>query len=113
MTAENVLERHIEVTPGVRGGQPRVAGRRITVSDIVILHFRLGKSVEEIASEYDLSLADVYAALAYYFDHRDEIDERIEKDRAFAEAFRSQNPSLLQERLRDLRGEKTAAVSSG
>lgn len=105
MAAEAVLERHIEVTPGVCGGQPRIAGRRITVSDVVILHFKMGKSIEEIASEYNLSLADVYAALAYYFDHQEEIDRRIEEDRDFGEAFRKQNPSLLQERLKGLRGE--------
>ncbi|CAA9456076.1 MAG: hypothetical protein AVDCRST_MAG02-1527 [uncultured Rubrobacteraceae bacterium] len=37
-------------------------------------HERTGKSADEITSEYDLSLAEVYAALAYYFDHRDEVD---------------------------------------
>ena len=54
---------HIEITPGVCGGKPRVAGHRITVANIVIWHERLGKSADEIATEYDLTLADVYAAL--------------------------------------------------
>ncbi len=61
------------------GGKPRVAGHRITVQDIVIWHERLGRSADEIATEYDLSLADVYAALAYYFDHREQIDRLIEE----------------------------------
>ena len=99
---EAVLDRHIEITPDVRGGRPRIAGTRITVADIVIMHLRLGQSLEEIAGKYDLDLADVYAALAYYYDHRSEIDEGIEADEAFAEAFRRNNPSLLQAKLRAL-----------
>ena len=66
---------HIEITPGVCGGKPRVTGHRITVANIVIWHERLGRSADEIATEYDLTLADVYAALAYYFDNREVIDE--------------------------------------
>jgi uncharacterized protein (DUF433 family) len=68
------LDAHIEITPGIAGGKPRIAGHRITVQHIAIWHERLGKSADEIATDYDLTLADVYAALAYYFDHRAEID---------------------------------------
>lgn len=49
------LDAHIEVTPGVRGGRPRIAGRRITVDDIVIMHRRLGQSVDEVVAKYDTS----------------------------------------------------------
>lgn len=96
----DTLTQHIEITPGVRGGRPRIAGRRITVSDIVILHVKTGRSVDEVASEYDLALGDVHAALAYYYDHRQEIEQEIEADRDFAEAFEAENPSLLPERLK-------------
>ena len=65
---------HIKITPGMCGGKPRIAGHRITVANIVIWHERLGKSADEIATDYNLTLADVYAALAYYFDHREAID---------------------------------------
>jgi len=99
---EAVLDRHIEITSDVRGGRPRIAGTRITVADVVIMHLRLSQSLEEIAGKYDLDLADVYAAMAYYYDHRSEIDGSIEADEAFAEAFRRNNPSLLQARLRAL-----------
>jgi uncharacterized protein (DUF433 family) len=63
----------------VAGGKPRITGHRITVQDVVVWHERLGLSADEIASEYGLSLADVYAALAYYYDHREEIDRAIRK----------------------------------
>jgi hypothetical protein len=55
----------------------------------------MGRSADEIATEYDLKLADVYAALAYYFDHREEIDNSIQEGEAFAEALREQTPSKL------------------
>ena len=99
---EAVLDKHIEITPEVRGGEPRIANTRITVADVVLMHLRLGQSLEEIAGTYDLPLAAVYAAVAYYYDHRDAIDNCIEEDLAFAEAFRLNNPSPLQEKLKAL-----------
>ena len=93
------LERHIESTPGVAEGKPRIAGRRITVQDIAIWHQRLGKSVDEICEEHDLGLAEVHAALAYYFDHQDEIDRSIDEGDAFAEALRGSTPSVLAKKL--------------
>ena len=93
------LDQHIEITPGIVGGKPRVAGHRITVENIVIWHERMGKCADEIAAEYELTLADVYAALAYYYDHRAEIDHSMEEDQAFVEALRQQTPSRLLEKL--------------
>lgn len=102
---ENVLTQHIEITPGVRGGKPRLVGTRITVSDIAIMYLKLGQSVDEIATDYNLSLASIYAALAYYYDHQAEIERQIEEDDAFAEAFQQHNSSKLQAKLKQLRGE--------
>jgi len=97
-----VLDGYIEIKSEVRGGQPCAAGTRIRVADIVLMHLRLGQSLEEIAGKYDLSLAAVHAAMAYYYDHRSELDRSIEEDEAYAEAFRRNNPSLLQEKLKTL-----------
>ncbi len=93
------LDSHIEMTPGTAGGKPRIAGHRVTVQNIVIWHERMGQSADEIATEYRLSLADVHAALAYYFDHREEIDASIREGNAFAEALRERTPSKLQQKL--------------
>jgi uncharacterized protein (DUF433 family) len=82
--------------PGVAGGKPRIAGHRITVQDIVVRHERMGRSADEICAEYDLTLADVYAALAYYFDHREEIDRSLEGSEAFVAELRERNSSLLE-----------------
>ena len=73
------LDQHIECTPGIAGGKPRIAGHRITVQNVAIWYDRLGMSADEISSEYGLTLADVHAALAYYFDHQAEIDRSIEE----------------------------------
>jgi uncharacterized protein (DUF433 family) len=97
---DDVLTQHIQITPNVRGGKPCISGTRITVSDIAALHLRLGQSVDEIAAGYDLSLAAVHAALAYYYDHRDEIEAQMQADDDFAASFRRQNPSFLQAKLR-------------
>ncbi len=90
---------HIASTPGVAGGKPRVAGHRITVQDVVLWHERLALSADEIATEHGLSLADVYAALAYYYDHREEIDRAIAGDEAFVAALRQSIPSKFRARL--------------
>jgi uncharacterized protein (DUF433 family) len=89
------LDQHIEITPGIAGGKPRIAGRRITVQNIAIWHEYIGMNVDEIAAEHDLSLGDVHAALAYYFDHRDEIERQIKEDEVFVEAFRASTSTRL------------------
>jgi uncharacterized protein (DUF433 family) len=93
------LKNHLEITPGVCGGKPRIAGRRITVQNIALWHERLGMSADEIATEYELNLADVYAARAYYFDHREEIDRSINEDEVFAMEMRAKTPSMLPRRV--------------
>lgn len=100
--ALRTLDDHIQITPDVAGGKPRIAGRRITVQDVAIWHERLGMSADEIAAEHDLSLSDVYAALAYYFDHREDLDQTIQESEAFAEALRARTPSKLRRKLADL-----------
>jgi len=99
MAIEAAWDRHIEVTPSIAGGKPRIAGHRITVQNVVIWHERLGLSADEIAAEYNLTLSEVYAALAYYYDHRAEIDESIRSDKVFVEELRRVTPSKLPEKL--------------
>jgi uncharacterized protein (DUF433 family) len=96
--ATKTLDQHIETSPDVAGGKPCISGHRITVQDIVIWHEWMGQSADEIATAYNLSLADVYAALAYYHDHRTEIDKESE---AFVEALRQQIPSKITQKLNE------------
>lgn len=100
-----VLDRHIEISPDITGGKPRIAGRRITVQNIVVWHEQMGKSVDEISAEYDLSLADIYAALAYYFDNREQVDRSIVEDEAFVTELRDRAESPLKKKLDAYRGD--------
>jgi uncharacterized protein (DUF433 family) len=95
------LQNNIEITPDVCGGKPRIAGHRIKVPDIVILHERMGMSTDEIVSQYpSITLCNVYAALAYYHDHLEEIRQQIQQDEAFARELQAETPSLVQQKLK-------------
>ena len=84
-----VIQRHIEQTPGLRSGKPHIKGTRITVADVV-LWTEQGMSPDELVTEFpQLTLADVYAALAYYHDNRESIDRQIDESQRFASTLRS------------------------
>lgn len=102
--SSKTLNGHIEIAEGIAGGKPKIAGHRITVQDIVIWHELLGRSADEIAAEYDLTLSDVYAALAYYYDNRAEIDKSIKDSEAFVDALRQKIPSKLKQKLNEQKG---------
>lgn len=77
-----MIEERIISTPGTLGGRPRIAGRRIGVSDIVIW---VGAGIQEIARDYDLNPDDIHAALEYYYMHRAEIDMNILSNYVYTE----------------------------
>jgi uncharacterized protein (DUF433 family) len=80
---------HIEVNPNKCGGKPCIAGTRIRVWDIHVWHHLRGQSPEQIVADFpQLTLADVHAALAYYFDHREEIQRQAEEDEKFVEEMK-------------------------
>jgi uncharacterized protein (DUF433 family) len=96
-----VSREHIQIVQGARGPKPRIVGSRIRVQDIVVWHEKLGMSADQIVQEYPtITVADVYAALAYYWDHRDEMERAMAEDAAFVEDFRRRYPGQLQERIR-------------
>jgi uncharacterized protein (DUF433 family) len=90
-------QEHIAVDAGICGGKPHVVGHRIKVQHVAIWHERQGKTPDEIVAEHpQLTLADVHAALAFYFDHRQQIDADIRADEDFvAELKAASPPSLL------------------
>lgn len=97
-------ESRIVETPGIVGGRPRIDGHRIRVQDVAIWYEQMGMSPEDITREYELTPAEIHAALAFYYDHRSRILRDIERDRRFAEELRRHNPSLVREKLKKLRG---------
>ncbi|MBC8870315.1 MAG: DUF433 domain-containing protein [Planctomycetes bacterium] len=97
---ESTIAEHIEITPGVCGGRPRIAGHRIRVQDVAVWHECQGQTPDEIVARFpELSLADVHAALAYFFDHREEIRKHIDADKRFADELRAKTPTKLTETL--------------
>lgn len=88
---------HIEITPGVCGGKPRIKGHRIKVQHVAIWHEQMGMSRAEIVDQYPgLTLADVHAALAYYHDHRARVDADIQEEQDFADQLRAGAPSIFE-----------------
>lgn len=74
--------------PKVRGGRPCIVGTGLRVTDVVIAMIFHGQNPDAIAIAYGVSIAQVYAALAYYYEHKIELDadmhEQIKKDRELA-----------------------------
>lgn len=67
--------------PNIRGGRPVIRGTSLRVADIVLSHTSGDMlSPEAIATNYRLSLGEVFAALAYYHLHKAEIDVEIRRD---------------------------------
>jgi uncharacterized protein (DUF433 family) len=91
----------ITKTPGVCGGRACITGHRVRVLDIVAWHEHQGMTPDDIVSHVPtITLADVHAALAYYFDHIEEIQEELRTERAYVEEFRDNHPSLVEAKLR-------------
>jgi uncharacterized protein (DUF433 family) len=77
----------IVASPDIRHNRPRIAGTGVTVQRIVVL-YKMGLNPEEIADEFGhLSLAQVYAALAYYHANREQIEAAIAADQAEGETL--------------------------
>ncbi len=66
--------------PSIRGGRPCIVGTSLRVIDIVMAMTFAERAPDQLAQDYDLSMAEVHAALAYYYDNKDEIDEDIRED---------------------------------
>src|SRR5271165_4465526 len=77
-------------TPGVCSGQARIAGTRIKVKHVYTWVERMGMSPAQVVAEYPhLTMAQVHAALAYYWSHQDEIHRDIESEEQLIAELRS------------------------
>ena len=78
---ESTPERHIESRPDVCGGKPCVAETRIHVWDIYVWHELQGMAPGQIVHDFpQLTLADVFAALAFFWDHQESIRQQMKQD---------------------------------
>ncbi|MFV1969171.1 MAG: DUF433 domain-containing protein [Pirellulaceae bacterium] len=90
---------YIVRTPGILGGEARIEHHRIRVRDIVAARDLGGLTPEEIAAGVypQLSLAQIYAALAYYEDHREKIDQAAKDESQFVAQFLKDHPQLVRD----------------
>ena len=61
---------------GIRSGDPRIDGTRITVLDVKRRVIDGAEDPHVVAGEYDVSMAELFGALAYYYEHRAEFERR-------------------------------------
>jgi uncharacterized protein (DUF433 family) len=95
---------HIVRIPGVQGGEPIVRGAYKTVRGIVELT-RLGLLPEQIVAEHGppLTLAHVYDALSYYYDHQEEMEQIFARHKAALEKIRHISQEQQAGRARQIR----------
>jgi uncharacterized protein (DUF433 family) len=94
-TAAKTVYSHITKDPEVCGGRACIDGTRIRVVDIACLQ-REGYTPEKMLEVYpSLNLAQVHAALAYYYDHSEEIESALQEDREVADKIERDRTAFL------------------
>jgi len=69
---------YVHRVKGICGGQPVIRGTRFPVRSVVEYVLRQGMTPEEMVREWEhLTLAQIYDALSYYHDHKEEIDPLV------------------------------------
>ncbi len=92
-----VIREYIGIKPGYCGGKPHILGHRIKVKHVAIWYERMGMSPGEIVEQYpSISMAQVHAALAYYYDHQEDIKAEIAEEEREFEALKARQPSILE-----------------
>ena len=83
-------------------GVPRIAGTTMKVVELITAQAAYGWSPEELHFQFPhLSLGQIHSALAYYWDHRDDLDRDIARRNAAVERLRRQAANTpLRARLR-------------
>lgn len=111
-TMTQAVATHVELRPN-RDGRDRayIEGTRVRIQDIVSLSEKQGRTPDAIVEALPhLSLAQVHAALSYYFDHRAEIEQELREDQEFVEELRSRLGA--NRRLKDSTDSSGAPISS-
>ncbi len=80
----------IAINPKVRRGRPYIMGTSVTVADVAMAKNYHNQDADGIADWYDLTLPQVYGALAYYYEHKSEIDRTIRAQIKQAESLKEE-----------------------
>ena len=91
-----IEKRHIDTVPGVCGGKPCITGTRIRVWDVHVWHDLQGMTPEEIVAEFpQVTVADVHAALMYYHDNRELLEQQNRRAEELVDQLREKHPSKV------------------
>lgn len=86
-TPARIIHPHIVKEPQYCSGKAAIDDTGVRVMNVVFLHKR-GETEAGILEAYpDLSRAQVYAALSYYYDHTEEIDAELRADETAADRY--------------------------
>jgi uncharacterized protein (DUF433 family) len=78
ITSTNVSHPHIIKDPSICGGSPVIKGTRFPIRSVAYYVLQLGLTPEELIEKFpSLSMAQVYDALAYYYDNKEEVNQDI------------------------------------
>lgn len=78
----------ISIDPTIRAGRPCIAGTGLRVTDIVMAHLFHHRTPDDIVVDYEIALAQVYAALAYYYEHKAMLDADIRQQLQIARTLK-------------------------
>ncbi|MEX1018100.1 MAG: DUF433 domain-containing protein [Litorilinea sp.] len=94
--ANGIQKPYIERRPEVSQGKPVIAGTRIKVGQIALEYERLGWTPDQIIDAHPhLTLVQVHAALAYYYEHQAEIDVELANAQKLVAELRRRYPSKV------------------
>ena len=80
----------IGIDEQVRSGRPYILGTSVTVADVAIVKIYHRQDADGLAAWFGLTLPQVYTALAYYYEHKAEMDAQIRNQIERAEALKEQ-----------------------
>ena len=99
---------HIQLVEDV----PRTINRNVKVRMIAQKHLIAGETVNDIAEHYEITLSDVYAALAFYYDNKEAFDEKDRENDAIIQQLKPESEAHLarmRARMREIKREKATA----
>lgn len=93
---ENTRHPYIVKDQSVSNGSPIIEGTRTRVIDIALEYEILGHSPDEIISSHpQLNLTQIHDALSYYYENRDDLDQKIKQDQQFITLLKEKYPSKM------------------